>query len=89
MRTFHVKLSIQVVTEGYSIHRAAHNNTLTILAPFNTSSECTFKKITVLPKKKSHKQVKKKYYISGKYAREQTNLESFYFFVMEISCFKN
>lgn len=44
MRTFHVQLPLQTATEIYRIHCAANNDTLMILAPFNSSYLCTFKK---------------------------------------------
>lgn len=58
MRTFLAELFIQAVFESHSIHHAANNNTLTIVALFNESSQSTFKKnwvtIRVLLMKKTH-----------------------------------
>ena len=44
MRTFHVHLFFQAATEIYSNHRAANNKAHTIVAAFNLSGDCTFKK---------------------------------------------
>ena len=45
MRTFHVSLFfLKQPLKAAQIHCAANNNTLIILAPFNSSGECTFEK---------------------------------------------
>lgn len=42
MRTFPVQLLFKAVTGGYSNHRAANNNTHTIMVPLNSPGEYIF-----------------------------------------------
>ena len=44
MRTFHVQLLFQAVSESYVIDCTASNSAPTKLTQFNSSGECTFKK---------------------------------------------